>query len=187
MRGLAPHRTLPVRAALLLGLLLPVACAQPGPSQSAQVLEEVLATHQASIAGVGGRPAAAAAIGTDSGPAVMPAAAAAPRAAAPTGATPDAAGELVGLSPDALRLRLGEPRLRREEGPAEVWHYQADQCHLDLVLYRDDGARTGLRVAHAAARSIGTVRRAEATCLRDIARGATAPRRPAMEQALAGA
>jgi hypothetical protein len=173
----------PARAGLLLALLLPAACAQPGPSQTAQVLEEVLATHQASIAGVGGRPAmAAAAASLPDASSAQPAAA--PRAA---GAMPGAAGELVGLTPDALRQRLGEPRLRRAEGPAEVWHYQADQCHLDLVLYREDGPRPALRVAYASARAVGTARRAEGTCLRDIARGATTPRRPAMEPTLAGA
>jgi hypothetical protein len=173
----------PARAGLLLALLLPVACAQPGPSQTAQVLEEVLATHNASIAGVQGRPAAAAAVAVPerSTPAVVA------TAARISDTSADAAGDLVGLSPEALRQRLGEPRLRRPEGPAEVWHYQASQCHLDLVLYPGDGPRPALRVAYAAARSVGTARRAEAACLRDIARDATAPRAPTTEQALAGA
>jgi hypothetical protein len=70
---------------------------------------------------------------------------------------------------------LGAPRLRREEGPAEIWHYQASQCHLDLVLYREDGPQPTLRVAFAAARAVGTARRGEAACLRDIARGAARP------------
>jgi hypothetical protein len=176
----------PARAGLLLALLLPAACTQPGPPEAAQVLEEVLATHNASIAGVQGRPVAAAAIPAQEPAGAVAAGPVAARMPAP-GTVPGAAGDLVGLSPDAIRQRLGEPRLRRPEGPAEVWHYQASQCHLDLVLYPGEGPRPGLRVAYAAARSVGTARRAEAACLRDIARDATPPRAPATEPALAGA
>jgi hypothetical protein len=82
------------------------------------------------------------------------------------------AGQLVGQPPDVITRLLGEPRLRREEGAAEIWHYQATQCHLDLVLYREDGPQPLMRVAFAAARAVGTARRGEAACLRDIARGA---------------
>ncbi|WP_270938580.1 hypothetical protein, partial [Falsiroseomonas oryzae] len=102
-----------------------------------------------------------------------------PPAASPAlpaaGPAPGHAAELVGQTPEALLRWLGEPRLRREEGPAEVWHYQASGCHLDLVLYREDGPRPVLRVAFAAARAIGTARRGEAACLRDIAREAVRP------------
>ncbi|WP_137179026.1 hypothetical protein [Roseomonas sp. AR75] len=186
MRGTAPDRMRPAHPALLLALLLPAACAQPGPTETAQLLEEVMATHQASIEGVGGRPAAAAI-------AAAPSSAPARQAAAPirtpaAGPAPGAAGELVGLSPEALRQRLGEPRLRRTEGPAEVWHYQASTCHLDLVLYREAGPVPGLRVAYASARASGTARRAEAACLGDIARDASRPGAPATtEPALLGA
>jgi len=141
---------------LLLALLLPIACAQPQDDETALLLQEVMTSQQAAAAGL----SVSAARGSGDG-----------------GLT--AAGQLVGQTPDTLRRLLGEPRLRREEGPAEVWHYQATQCHLDLVLYRDDGARQALRVAYAAARATGAARRGEAACLRDIARGATAaPRVP---------
>ena len=163
------------RGASLLALLFPVACAQPDPADPAQVLQDVLATHQASIAGVGGRPAAPEPVAASrSQPAPAPAVALVARTPGPA---PGVAGDLVGLSPEALRQRLGEPRLRREEGGAEIWHYQASQCHLDLVLYPEGGPRAGLRVAYAAARAVGTARRAEAACLSDIARGASAPSR----------
>jgi hypothetical protein len=176
------------RAAALL-ILFPAACAPTDPADPAQVLQEVLATHQASIAGVGGPPAAAAAPpAVATAVAVTPAAARAPAASPPPaaaalpGLAPNVAGDLVGLSPEALRQRLGEPRLRREEGTAEIWHYQASQCHLDLVLYPEGGPRAGLRVAYAAARAVGTARRAESACLRDIARGATGPVRNAFAE-----
>jgi hypothetical protein len=97
------------------------------------------------------------------------------------GLAPALASDLVGLSPEALRQRLGEPRLRREEGGAEIWHYQATQCHLDLVLY-PEGPRASLRVGYAAARAVGTARRAESACLGDIARGASAPSRNAFAE-----
>jgi hypothetical protein len=156
---------------ILFALLLPAACAQQGPEDSAQALQDVLVTHQASIASLGGRPAAAQ---VDVAEPVRPAASRTVSMTSPT-TSPTMAGQLLGHTPDTLRRLLGEPRLRREEGPAEVWHYQATQCHLDLVLYREEDARGALRVAYASARAVGTARRGEAQCLRDIARGATPP------------
>lgn len=157
------HRALP------LLLLLPMACAAPDPADPAGVLQEALASHQASIAGLSPRPVAARA---ESGEAVSPRAAVRPASAA-LDTPPTAAGQLVGQPTEIVTRLLGEPRLRRQEGEAEVWHYQALQCHLDLVLYREDGPRPVLRVAFAAARAVGTARRGEAACLRDISRGST--------------
>lgn len=153
------------RGALPLVLLLVTGCAQRGPSDTAEVLQQALATHQASAAGIDGRGAAG---GT---------APATPRPSRGNvaAAVPNMAGELVGQTPETVRLWLGEPRLRRQEGPAEIWHYQASECHLDLVLYPDEGARPTFRVAFASARAVGAARRGEAACLRDISRGATRP------------
>ncbi len=170
------------RAVSLLALLLPVACAAPDAADPAAVLQEALASHQASIGGIA--PGTAAARGERAG--------ASPRAGARTAGSADTpptmAGQLVGQPPEVLTRLLGEPRLRREEGVAEVWHYQAPQCHLDLVLYREEGPRAGLRVAFASARAVGTARRGEAACLRDISRGAAAQPSPGgfAEQAEAG-
>jgi hypothetical protein len=150
------------RAALILSL--PVACAQPEPADPAVALQQAISTHQASI---GGLQAAAPSSGR-----------AAPQAArpAPAGPAPNLAGQLVGQTPETVIAWLGAPRLRRTEGPAEIWHYQSSQCHLDIVLYHEAAAELPtLRVAFAAARSVGTVRRTEAACLRDIARGAARP------------
>ncbi|BDG70402.1 hypothetical protein Rmf_03310 [Roseomonas fluvialis] len=62
---------------------------------------------------------------------------------------------------------LGDPALRRAEGEAEIWLYEAPPCRLDLVLYPQGGA---LVVAHAAARAHGTAQGVtEATCLSAIA------------------
>ena len=164
------------RAALPFLLLLPVACAQPQPADPAAALQDAMAAHRASLAGIGGLPAAAP---QASAPAVETALRgarpAAPAPAAPAGPAPSLAAQLVGQTPETVLGWLGAPRLRREEGSAEIWHYQASQCHLDLVLYPEEGAQPALRVAFAAARSVGTARRAEAACLRDIARGAARP------------
>ena len=157
------------RGPLPLVLMLVAGCAQPGPSETAEVLQQALATHQASLAGIDGRPAGAPAGGT------TPAAPRPGATPADAAAVPNMAGELVGQTPETVRQWLGEPRLRRQEGPAEIWHYQASQCHLDLVLYRDEGARPTFRVAFASARAVGAARRGEAACLRDISRGATRP------------
>jgi hypothetical protein len=155
----------PWRVALIL--LLPVACAQPEPADPAAALQQALSTHQASVTGLGGLTPAAPSAGR-----------AAPQAArpAPAGPAPNLAGQLVGQTPETVLAWLGAPRLRRAEGPAEIWHYQSSQCHLDIVLYQEGAAELPtLRVAFAAARSVGTVRRTEAACLRDIARGAARP------------
>jgi hypothetical protein len=166
---------------LLLPVLVLAACAQE-PTDAALVLEEVLAAHQASLAAIPGAPAGTAAPGGTSGRAEpMPASATASAVVQPalrseprrTGTGDVAmAGQLVGQSPEELIQLLGEPRLRRSEGPAEIWHYQATQCHLDVILYPEGEARPRLRVGFAAARAVGTARRGEAACLRDIARGA---------------
>jgi hypothetical protein len=166
---------------LLLPALLLAACAQE-PSDAAQVLGEVLAAHQASLAAIPGAPAAAPPAGAPQGASRPVAASPAPVMSAPAGIATGprrmgtgevaGAGELVGQTPEDLILLLGEPRLRRSEGSAEVWHYQATQCHLDVILYPEEGPRPRLRVGFAAARAVGTARRGEAACLRDIARGA---------------
>ena len=158
------------RVALPLILLLPVACAQPEPVDPAVALQQALSTHQASLAGVGGLTPAAPAVGRTAPQAARP---------APAGPTPSLAGQLVGQTPETVIAWLGPPRLRRAEGPAEIWHYQSSQCHLDVVLYHEGTSELPtLRVAFAAARSVGTVRRTEAACLRDIARGAARPSPP---------
>lgn len=149
--------------AFLLFLLLPIACAQPDPTDPGSVLLEALASHQASITGISPRPAAAVAEASASP---------APQTTADATTPPALAGQLIGQAPETITLWLGQPRLRRTEGGAEVWHYAATQCHLVLVLYREEGPTPQLRVAYAAARAVGTARRGEAACLRDIARGA---------------
>ena len=154
------------KRALCLMLLLPAACAAPDPADPAGVLQEALASHQASMAGLG-RPVAAGVEGTEAPPPRPP--------AVPAGdGPPGMAGQLVGQPTETITRMLGEPRLRRAEGAAEVWHYQGPQCHLDLVLYREEGPRPVMRVAFAAARAVGTARRGEAACLRDISRGSAA-------------
>ncbi|MGK7869219.1 hypothetical protein [Falsiroseomonas sp. E2-1-a20] len=154
---------------LLLPLSLLAACATQDPADPALLLQEALASHQASLSGISPHPAAAGGEGSAARPAVGN-----PPVAQPGGSLPAMAGQVVGHGPAAVTAWFGEPRLRREEGSAEIWHYQAEQCHLDLVFYRDEapaGAGGGLRVAFAAARAVGTARRGETACLRDIARG----------------
>lgn len=90
----------------------------------------------------------------------------------PAGDAPMRADQLLGLEPETLRRRLGEPSLRRAEGTAEVWLYAGSACALDLVLYPALGR---LRVAHASARASGAEPRTEAHCLRELAAGPAAP------------
>lgn len=118
------------------------ACAARQPDM-AEVLAEVMANQRASMVAVGGRP----------GP------------AASAGLRPSETSGLLGAPPEVLVGWLGEPRLRRSEDGAEIWLYQAQACHLDVVLYPEAGR---LRVAYAAARATGTQRQTEAGCLREL-------------------
>ncbi|MEE8271848.1 MAG: hypothetical protein V3R98_08975 [Alphaproteobacteria bacterium] len=47
---------------------------------------------------------------------------------------------LIGLPPSEISAMLGEPELRRQEPPAEVWQYRTDRCVFDLYFYTEDGA-----------------------------------------------
>jgi hypothetical protein len=62
---------------------------------------------------------------------------------------------------------LGDPSIRRPEGAAEIWLYEAPSCRLDVILYAEGNA---LVVAHAAARALGAGEAVtEAACLSAIA------------------
>jgi len=157
---------------LLLLLLLPAGCAAPA-EREAKALREAIASSQASLAAV--RPISA----------IMPSPLQGVRTLAlpdgpenrrPADAPPASAAELLGLGPEGLRHRLGEPVLRRAEGTAEIWLYTGPACALDLVLYRESGR---LRVAHAAARASGAEPRTEAACLEEIAARAVSTVLPA--------
>ena len=73
---------------------------------------------------------------------------------------------LVGLSPDAVATRLGEPELRRQEPPVEVWQYRSDTCVLDLYL--DGIARADQRVVYYEARHRSAGYVPPALCLGEI-------------------
>lgn len=53
--------------------------------------------------------------------------------------------DLNGLKPDDVLAMLGQPDLRREEPPAEMWQYRTSDCVLSLFFYDDAG---GYRLAH---------------------------------------
>lgn len=199
---------------LLMAAGLPAACAAPGSSSrqsdaAAQILADTAASHQANLAGLGapspalltspaspmGHAVSHPQVTTQRREATAAAGEARPSSSTPTAAAtasaPTLAGELVGLDPEGVMRWLGQPRLRRTEGSAEVWHYQGPTCHLDLVLYGSDGpagpalaagltrvatapAARSLYVAFASARAAGgTLRQSEAACLNDIAGQAT--------------
>ena len=52
---------------------------------------------------------------------------------------------LIGLSPNEVTAMMGQPELRRQEPPAEVWQYRTSTCAFDVFLYDD-------RVTHFEAR-----------------------------------
>nr|WP_314074214.1 hypothetical protein [uncultured Roseococcus sp.] len=155
---------------LLLPLFLP-ACAGE-PDREVEAARASLASQQASLAALIGRPSAP------------------PRAPAPNrvpgrmagssrpSAAPHAASTLLGASPESVRAALGEPMLQRSEGPAQVWLYAGGGCQLDIVMYPSDA---GPRVAHVQARAGGLAQRTETSCLRDLAGRGSSHQAPAPE------
>lgn len=89
-------------------------------------------------------------------------------------AAPDRAAALIGQPARHVRDALGDPDLVRGEGPAEVWLYSGETCHLDVMVYRDPAGGEP-RVAFAAARAAGLTRTSENACLHEIAGGPAAP------------
>lgn len=170
--------------------LLVLGCASDQGEEAAALMQQALLSNQASLAmaggglqagadtsRAGGSPAGAARQGgVGFGGAPGPGLAAAIPPALPPGprqrgsAPPAAATALMGTSAEQLRRMLGDPALRRAEGEAEIWLYEAPTCRLDVVLFPQGGV---LMVAHAAARSHGAAQGVtEAVCLASIA---TAP------------
>lgn len=150
------------RWVLLLPLLLP-ACAG-GPDREVEAAQAALASHRASLEALGVPSSAAAPTPI---PPRVPGRIAGPASTAPRPVpAPHVASALLGASPAAVRAALGEPMLRREEGPAEVWLYAGGGCQLDIVMYP---SAAGPRVAHVQARAGGLAQRTEASCLRDLA------------------
>ena len=156
----------------LVALLFSPGCRKAEAEGATLGLEQALRDTKASLAAIGAPSAAEA----------PPVARAASLPAPPSsdtgprrqGATspPDAAIALQGRDPEAVISALGEPALRRREGNAEVWLYQAPDCRLDLVFYPEDAR---LVLAHAAARAFGARRLTESACMATIARAPNTP------------
>jgi len=156
----------------LVALLFSPGCRNAEVDGASLGLEQALRDTRASLAATGGPQIAEA----------PPVARAASLPAPPSsdteprrqGATspPDAAIALKGRDPEAVISALGEPALRRREGTAEVWLYQAPDCRLDLVFYPEDAR---LVLAHAAARAFGARRLTESACMATIARAPNTP------------
>lgn len=157
---------------LLLPLLLP-ACAGE-PDREVEAAHAAIASHHASLGALAAsRPSPPPRLSSR-----VPGRLAGP--AAPLRTTPNAASALLGASPESVRAALGEPMLRRSEGPAQVWLYTGGGCQLDIVMYPSEA---GPRVAHVQARAGGLAQRTESSCLRDLAAQGAAHPAPADEPA----
>ncbi|MFM7417585.1 MAG: hypothetical protein ACKO51_17705 [Alphaproteobacteria bacterium] len=152
-------------------LLLTPACRKSEAEGATLGLEQALRDTRASLAALG-LPSAPNAPQTER-PAPLPpppSSASAPRR---QGANPPAtASALQGQMPEAVISALGEPALRRREGDAEIWLYQAPDCRLDLVFYAE---ASRLVLTHAAARAFGARRLTESACMGTIARALNPP------------
>lgn len=143
---------------LLLALLTLPACGG-GAQRELEAAEATLAAHRATMDALGA-------------PRPVPRANAAPP---PANLRPTQAAPFLGATPEIVRAALGEPMLRRAEGPAQVWLYSGGGCQLDIVFYMGEA---GPRVAHIQARAGGITQRSEASCLRDISAQAAQPAPP---------
>ncbi|MCA3351525.1 MAG: hypothetical protein INF97_13100 [Roseomonas sp.] len=163
---------LPLGAASLAvaALLLTPACRKSEAEGATLGLEQALRDTRASLAAIG-LPSAPDATQTERpAPLPPPSSASAPRR---QGANPPAAASaLQGQMPEAVISALGEPALRRREGDAEIWLYQAPDCRLDLVFYPE---ASRLVLTHAAARAFGARRLTESACLEALARAPNPP------------
>jgi hypothetical protein len=159
-----------IASLVLAALFLAPGCRKAEAEGATLGLEQALRDTRASLAAIGAPPAA------ETAPLVRAAALPAP----PSATTPRRAGTsppasataLQGREPAAVISALGEPALRRREGDAEVWLYQAPDCRLDLVFYAEDAR---LVLAHAAARAFGARRLTESACMAAIARAPNPP------------
>jgi len=176
-------REAPMVVRRLLPLLVLAACATGPAAVPADSLRDSLEASRASLRAIRGEapaptpatPTAVLAPAASVPPTVAASAAPAapPPPRRPGAPAPATAAELMRHTADTVRAALGEPSLRRAEGPAEIWLYEARLCRLDLILYRDGPGP--LRVAHAQARAAGIEAQSEADCLREIAGGRAAP------------
>jgi len=148
----------------LAALLFTPACQRADAESATRGLEQALHDTRASLTAIGMPPGAHGTPVSRVIPLPAPPSASTARHA---GASPPAtAATLQGRTPEQVLSALGEPALRRREGDAEIWLYQAADCRLDLVFYPEAAQ---LILAHAAARALGARRLTEATCLLAIA------------------
>lgn len=155
----------------LAALLLTPACRKSEAGGATLGLEQALRDTRASLAALG-LPSAPEAPQT-ARPAPLPPPARSASVPRREGTSPPAAAAaLQGREPEAVISALGEPALRRREGEAEIWLYQAPDCRLDLVFYPD---ASRLVLAHAAARASGARRLTESACMGAIARAPNPP------------
>ena len=156
----------------LVALLFSPGCRKAEAEGATLGLEQALRDTKASLAAIGAPPSAEAApVARAASLPAPPSSDTGPRRQGAT-SPPDAAIALQGRDPEAVISALGEPALRRREGNAEVWLYQAPDCRLDLVFYPEDAR---LVLAHAAARAFGARRLTESACMATIARAPNTP------------
>ncbi|MFN9091783.1 MAG: hypothetical protein ACK5V0_09860 [Alphaproteobacteria bacterium] len=153
----------------LAALFLTPGCRKTEAEGATLGLEQALSDTKASLAAIGLPPT------PEAVPSPMAALPPPPSASSPRHqgvSPPTAAAALHGRDPAAVISALGEPALRRREGDAEVWLYQAPDCRLDLVFYPE---ASRLVLAHAAARAFGARRLTESACMAAIARAPNPP------------
>ncbi len=97
---------------------------------------------------------------------------------APVAALPpvnDDPDQFLGSSGSDIAAVLGEPGLRRKEGPAEIWQYRGRNCVLDLFLYLPENGTGSARVDYVELRNPALSETKRRACLADMLRAQLAP------------
>jgi hypothetical protein len=166
LASLASFLPISLASMAVAALLFTPACQRADAESATRRLEQALHDTRASLTAIGMPPGADGTPVDRAVPLPLPSPPSASTARRAGASPPATAATLQGRTPEQVLSALGEPALRRREGDAEIWLYQAADCRLDLVFYPEAAQ---LILAHAAARALGARRLTEATCLLAIA------------------
>ena len=97
---------------------------------------------------------------------------------APVHPVPDSA-VLMGMTGGELESLFGEPGLKRQDPPAELWQYRDERCSLNLYLYPPKSGSGSHAVDHFHVVSLSAGKIATTDCLYSLTTGIDPAKKPA--------
>ncbi|HEX7388606.1 MAG TPA: hypothetical protein VF286_00750 [Acidiphilium sp.] len=67
------------------------------------------------------------------------------------------------MTPSGLQAELGQPFLRRIDGPAQIWLYNSQVCRLDVIFYPGSAGQPQVALARPMPRGVS-----QASCLASL-------------------